>query len=125
MLWYEQEGRPSAVEALKHPWFQAYQKGLYKSKELSQALTNIYEFNAGTRLKQSVLAFFTKNLLSEKETQEIVAQFQQIDKNGNGTLSRDEILEAYREIKGINFDESEVDQLIRNIDADGSGEIDY
>lgn len=34
-------------------------------------------------------------------------------------------MEAYRKIKGINFNEQEVEDLIKNVDADGSGEIDY
>ena len=72
-----------------------------------------------------MLAFFTKNLLTDKEMAELAAQFNEIDKNGNGTLSRDEIMEAYKQIKGIEFNEQEVDELIMNIDADGSGEIDY
>ncbi len=34
-------------------------------------------------------------------------------------------MEAYKTIKGINFNEEEVDELIRKVDADNSGEIDY
>ena len=52
-------------------------------------------------------------------------QFNEIDKNGNGTLSKEEIVEAYRVIKGLDFDEDEVLELISRVDADGSGEIDY
>lgn len=35
LLTYDVDKRPSAVELLKHPWFANYQKGIYKSKELS------------------------------------------------------------------------------------------
>lgn len=55
----------------------------------------------------------------------MTAQFNEVDKNGNGTLSKDEIMEAYKKIKGLDFNEKEVEELIRNVDADGSGEIDY
>ena len=34
-------------------------------------------------------------------------------------------MEAYKKIKGIAFNEEEVAELIRNVDADNSGEIDY
>jgi calcium-dependent protein kinase len=126
MLTYNSANRISAVDALRHPFFNILKKGHYKQpKDLSKALTNIYQFNAGTKLKQAVLAFFTKNLLSQQEMAEITDQFQAIDKNNNGKLSRDEIKDAYRLIKGIDFNEQEIDDLITNIDADGSGEIDY
>lgn len=51
--------------------------------------------------------------------------FQEADKNGNGTLSREEIRELYKSHKGIEFDEEELEELMMRIDADGSGEIDY
>jgi hypothetical protein len=34
------------------------------------------------------------------------------DKNGNGKLSRDELIAGFREVKGIDFNEKEIDQLI-------------
>lgn len=72
-----------------------------------------------------MLAFFTKNLLTKQEVDALTEQFNDIDKNGNGTLSHDEIMDAYRNIKGIDFDEDEVRELIARVDADNSGEIDY
>ena len=126
MLEYDPAKRLSAVEALKHPWFDVLKNENKKPpKDLSKALTNIYEFNSGTKLKQAVLAFFTKNLMSKQEVEQLTQQFQAIDKNGNGTLSTDEIMEAYKNIKGIYFNEAEVADLIRRVDADNSGEIDY
>ncbi len=126
MLEYDPVKRISAVDALKHPWFDILKKDNKKPpKDLSKALTNIYEFNAGTKLKQAVLAFFTKNLMSKQEVEQLTEQFHAIDKNGNGTLSRDEVMEAYRNIRGIYFNEEEIASLISRIDADNSGEIDY
>lgn len=41
----------------------------------------------------------------------------------NGSLSSYELLEAFREIRGGNFDEGEVRSFIKMADTDGSGEI--
>jgi calcium-dependent protein kinase len=49
----------------------------------------------------------------------------QLDKNGNGSLSRDELLEAYKNLRGVDFDESEIDELMKKADADGNGDINY
>lgn len=72
MLTYNPDYRISAVEALRHPFFDILKKGHHKQpKDLSNALSNIYQFNAGTKLKQAVLEFFTKNLLTQQEMADI------------------------------------------------------
>ena len=52
-------------------------------------------------------------------------QFREFDTNHNGVLSRDELIAAFRKIRGINFNEHEIDEMIKKIDADGSGDINY
>lgn len=65
LLTYDMNDRPSSLEALEHPWLSMhYRHGKLNERELGDALSNIYEFQAGTRLKQGVLAFFTKFLLT-------------------------------------------------------------
>lgn len=48
-----------------------------------------------------------------------------MDKNGNGSLSREELLEAFKKFRGGNFNETEIDELITMADSDRSGEINY
>ena len=48
-----------------------------------------------------------------------------LDKDGSGTLSRDELLEGYRIIYGDNFDEEEIDALINMADVNDDGVISY
>ena len=50
--------------------------------------------------------------------------FKALDTNGNGKLSRDELIEGYRETLG-DLAKDEVDRLMKMCDSDGSGEIDY
>ena len=40
-------------------------------------------------------------------------------------LSRDELVEAFKKIRGINYKDEDVDEMIRKCDADGSGDISY
>ena len=47
------------------------------------------------------------------------------DKNGDGKLSKTEILEGYEEHFGKHLDEDELDNLFSSVDIDGSGFIDY
>ena len=40
-------------------------------------------------------------------------------------MSREELIEGFRSTRGINFNENDIDELIKKIDADGSGDINY
>lgn len=48
-----------------------------------------------------------------------------MDKNSDGKLSREELIEGYNKIMGDLAAEEEVDKIMKIADADGSGEIDY
>ena len=50
--------------------------------------------------------------------------FKTLDLNGDGKLSRDELITGYRQTMG-DLAEAEVDRILAIADADGSGEIDY
>jgi Ca2+-binding EF-hand superfamily protein len=66
-----------------------------------------------------------QNLLSPAELNTLSEQFRRFDKNKNGRLSRDELIEGFREVRGIDFSEKEIDDLIKRVDVDGSGDIDF
>lgn len=63
-------------------------------------------------------------LASKEEMQELQKAFKALDKNSDGKLSRDELIEGYRQIFG-DLAEEEVDRIMKIADSDGSGEIDY
>ena len=48
-----------------------------------------------------------------------------MDKDGNGGLDKQEVLEGYEEHFGIPMTEEQVDALFDSVDIDGNGTIDY
>lgn len=48
-----------------------------------------------------------------------------MDKNGDGKLSRQEILDGYEEHFNKQLDEDQLDKLFMSVDIDNSGFIDY
>lgn len=54
--------------------------------------------------------------------EEISARFDQIDKNGDGVLSRDEVATVMKELMG--FDASMADYLITMFDSNKDGQLD-
>ena len=63
-------------------------------------------------------------LASKDDMSELQRAFKALDKNSDGKLSRDELIDGYRKIYG-ELAEAEVDKILARVDADGSGEIDY
>ena len=117
--------RLDAADALKHQWFTKAIRGDFDHVDLGGALNALKAFHSGSRLKQAVHTFFVKNLLTQTEMQTISEQFKAFDKNGNGKLSREELIEGFRAVRGIDFNEKEIDNLIKQVDLNGSGDIDY
>lgn len=48
-----------------------------------------------------------------------------MDKDGNGTLDKEEILAGYEEHFGVPISEETVDAMFAAVDIDGNGSIDY
>lgn len=68
--------------------------------------------------------------LSTNDQQELIQAFKRFDKNSNGTISKEEMFEGYKELYSERklTDEqiqAEVDMIWDKIDMDGSGAIDY
>ena len=63
--------------------------------------------------------------MSQSEAQELENAFNMLDKDGSGTLSKDELIEGYKAIYGINYNEQEVDALINMADENDDGVISY
>ena len=64
------------------------------------ALTNLSNFNASSKLKQATFAFIASQLLSKNEKEQIDKVFRAMDKNGDGRLSKEEIRDGYAEYFG-------------------------
>merc|ERR1711935_996516 len=128
LLTKDQNKRPSADEALKHPWIEqanAQTTANVSNDVAMSALTNLQNFNAQSKLKQATYAFIASQLLSKQEKEQIDKVFKAMDLNGDGKLQKDEIQKGYADFFGRNLSDQEVDELFEKVDADGSGEIEY
>ena len=72
------------------------------------------------------MMFIVSQLMTKKEKEELAEIFTALDKNGDGKLTPDELLEGYTKLYGNKERaEGEVKYLMANADADNSGYIDY
>jgi calcium-dependent protein kinase len=128
LLTLDQNKRPSAEQALKHPWIVEANKLSLESVSSDMAmnaLTNLQSFNANSKLKQATYAFIASQLLNKQEKEQIDKVFRAMDINGDGKLSKDEIQLGFAQYFGRSLDDKEVDEMFDKVDADGSGAIDY
>lgn len=126
MLKYDHTKRISAKDALNHPWFKSVTSMEKVSKDnLEHNLANLRNFRAEQKLQQAAFTFIASHLTSKEERNQLIETFKALDKNGDGTLSREEILEGYKQIMSEEDAVSEVNRIMAEVDLDKSGEIDY
>ena len=75
-------------------------------------------------MQQAAMAFIVSQLANKEELLELQKAFQALDKNSDGKLTREELIDGYSKLYG-DMAEEEVDKILRVADLDGNGEIEY
>lgn len=125
LLTYDPEKRPSAQQTLQHPWITEMSQSTVDANLAVGALSNLKTFRADQKLKQATFAFIASQLLTKSEKENLAKIFKAIDKNGDGKLSKEEILEGYDLFFGKNLDKVDIEKMFDAVDIDRSGYIDY
>lgn len=129
--------RYSAEQALNHQWFSIMGNKIKqklnirlntnKSDEkilgLAQNL-KIYD-NANKKLQQATLAYIVHNMVKKEETEEFRKLFMEFDANGDGHLTKDELVAGLSKAMGSEEAKKEVERVMEYIDVDGNGFIEY
>ena len=125
MLELDYTQRISATEALLHPWVQNSRKFIKDSHNLSKTLRDLSNFTTNSKLKDAVYTFLASQIISHDELMSLKKDFQTIDSNGDGKITKDELMEQY--LKLMDEDEAirTVDSIIREVDSNENGDIDY
>ena len=103
--------RPSASEALKHPWFTKVIKETHNFKKINKdILLNIKDFNINYQFQQMVLKYLINNKLSHKEKQIFKDSFYALDFNHNGFIIEEDLKKVF-ELFNIYIEESQIKNL--------------
>jgi len=125
LLTLDQNARPTAAEALTHPWITELSKIEVDESLTLGALGNLKNFKAESTMKQATFAFIASQLLSKSEKDNLAKVFREFDKNGDGKLSMDEIKDGYLNHYGKVMSDDDVERMFAAVDTDNSGFIDY
>ena len=114
------EKRLTAEEALQHKWFKKALKGEEVKELKGNKLANFKNFQKNSKLKQVALTAISVQA-SPDDIKELKDLFKQLDVNGDGSLSLEELKKG---LAGKANGDNILD-LLRSADTDGSGEINY
>ncbi|CAO2836281.1 unnamed protein product [Amaranthus hypochondriacus] len=121
MLTQDPKKRISAAQVLEHPWLK---DGEASDKPIDSAvLSRMKQFRVMNKLKQLALKVIAENL-PEEEIQGMKQMFSNMDTDGSGSITYDELKEGLARL-GSKLSETEVKALMEAADQDGSGTIDY
>ncbi|KAK8509965.1 hypothetical protein V6N13_118511 [Hibiscus sabdariffa] len=123
MLARDPQTRITAAEALDHPWMK--EGGNASDKPIDSAvLSRLKQFRVMNKLKKLALKVIAESLSSEEEIKGLKQMFKNIDTDGSGTITLDELRDGLARL-GSKLTEPEIRQLMDAADVDNSGTIDY
>lgn len=121
--------RCSAQKALSHKWFKKYKMREkftnIGGEKLKNIVDNIKKFKSTNKLQQAALAFLVHNSLHLPEVKDIVKVFKNIDNNGDGRITKEELSVALSKIYNVPDVEDIVEEIFTNVDNDNNGYIEY
>ena len=90
-----------------------------------QVTNNLKNFCATQKLQQLTLAYIVHNLVNLDEIKKLRNIFIKFDSNGDGHLTKEELMHGLMEMMEKEEAKKEVNRLMELIDTDGNGFIEY
>ena len=90
---------------------------------------NLSNFQTSQKMQQAALTYIVCQLSSKNEMKELQSTFNEIDKNNDGTVSKEEMFQAYKILMGSQMDDTsiqeEVERIFSQCDRDGDGTLSF
>jgi calcium-dependent protein kinase len=115
----EPHKRPTAAQILEHPWLNTKTS----TEPLKLNYSTMKRFCTYSKFRKIAVTLIATQL-QEKDILELGKVFKQIDKNGDGTISLDELKQAL-ETRKEKADLTELKTIMESLDSDKSGTINY
>jgi calcium-dependent protein kinase len=120
-----EKNRFSASQALACPWIKKNCLLEIDLNVLANTFNNLSSFESNNMLRNAVKTFIATQILTMEQTKNLKKLFDEIDDNGSGTITKEELLQAYKKMMTIEQAEVQVERIFKAGDVDGSGTIGY
>lgn len=120
---YDFARRPTAVEALEHPWIRDREQPQMREARLApEAMASLKGYASASRFKKACYRMMAASLTME-EQQQVCEIFKQADRSGDGKISLDE----FRQVLEANYtiNEETIRKLFRDLGEGGKEVISY
>jgi calcium-dependent protein kinase len=129
LLTYDEKERPSASQALRHPFILKYAENRKTDASAARAyLDSMAKFGLSRTmlaLKQAVHGYIAAQLLTKEETECVDNLFRIMDMKGQGSIDMDDLRIFYRDVLNQDMSEEQLTDIFDRVDADQSGSISY
>ena len=125
ILQTDPKARPSARGLLSHPWLKAATQSYCTAGQETLHRLQTFAFSSrlqSDKLKQAALSYIATQLTTVQETEQIRRLFIAMDEDGDGRLSKEEVIKGLGKVK---LKHVNVERVMRDCDSDKSGYIDY
>lgn len=124
ILTKDPDKRPNITEVFNHPLLQSKAHDRVPDVPIARdSLEKLSAFNAKSKLQRATMTYIVSQLVSGDEISHLRDVFQNMDENGDGKLSKEELKKGCERYKGTI--EMDVDRMMDEIDTDYNGYIDY
>lgn len=87
-------------------------------------ISNIESYMNHAKLRQTTLTYIASRI-PESQITELRGAFTKFDKNGDGQLTHQELLEGIQSVPEINLSIDDIEKAMSVIDSNNNGVIDY
>jgi len=115
--------RYTAEQALNHEWIKNKAPKATGQPVSGGLVDNLRGFRSGNKLKKAALHIIA-NQLDESAIKKLRETFVELDRNGDGKLTSQEMKEGIQKA-GLKEIPPDLQQIMEDVDSDGSGVIDY
>lgn len=112
---------------MNDPWIVKYSTAKeINEEELALSLERLRCFKTQMTFQKAVLTYIASQQLSKTEEKKLRETFELLDEDRSGAISKPELIKGYKMIyKDETRAKQEVDRVMRHIDINQNGTIDY
>ena len=130
LLTMDPEQRISAEQALNHPWFKEFKsQEIYNrindTDTMKTLVENLKKYKRTSIIQETALAYLVHHFPQIKDVVNSCKLFNQIDKSGDGKITKAELLRGLSERYKSDTLEADVEEIYKNLDMDNNGYIGY
>ncbi|OMJ85159.1 hypothetical protein SteCoe_13549 [Stentor coeruleus] len=117
--------RINATQALSHPWILKHTDIYLDQKTYKNTIIRMRTIGKVNKLKEAFTTFMVSQLEGHSSTKMLQEVFHKIDRNGDGRISHEELLQELLNEMPSEDAEEETLKVMKATDVDGNGTIDY